>query len=90
MEKVTITNTTNARVVINNSELKFKRVFEKKGAKATIDKEIFTELMYSNGFRKLVESGELYVEDMEVKKEVGLEPDDATEPVNIIILSEKQ
>ena len=90
MEKVTITNTTNARVVINNSELRFTRVFERKGAKATIEKDIFKELMYSNGFRRLVESGELYVEDMEVKKEVGLEPEDATEPTNIIVLSEKQ
>ena len=90
MEKVTITNTTNARVVINNSELRFTRVFERKGAKATIEKDIFKELMYSNGFRRLVESGELYVEDMEVKKEVGLEPEEATEPTNIIVLSEKQ
>ena len=38
----------------------------------------------------LIKKGILYVEDMEVKKEAGLEPDNATEPVNIIVLTDKQ
>lgn len=88
--KVTIINTTNARIVISNPELRFKRVLEKKNAKVTVEKDIFTELMYSNGFRNMIESGYLYIEDMEIKKEVGLEPEDATEPVNIIVLTDKQ
>ena len=88
--KVTLINTTNSTVVVNNPNLRFRRVWERKNAKATIDKEIFTELLYSTSFRNLIESGRLYVEDMEIKKEVGLEPEDATEPVNIIVLTEKQ
>ena len=32
----------------------------------------------------------LYIEDMDIKKEIGLEPEEATEPVNIIVLDEKQ
>lgn len=88
--KVTVINAINARVVINNPDLKFKRVLAQKGAKAAIDKEIFTELLYSNSFRRMIENGIIYIEDMEVKKEVGLEPEDATEPVNIIVLTEKQ
>lgn len=88
--KVTVINAINARVVINNPDLKFKRVLAQKGAKAAIDKETFTELLYSNSFRKMIEEGIIYIEDMEVKKEAGLEPEDATEPVNIIVLTEKQ
>ena len=88
--KVTIINTSNNYVVINSPQLRFKRVLEKKGAKVVIDKEIFTELLYSTGFNNLVKKGILYIEDMEIKKEVGLEPEDATEPVNIIVLTDKQ
>ena len=35
-------------------------------------------------------TGMLYIEDMEVKKELGLEPEDATEPENIIVLSDAE
>lgn len=88
--KITVMNAINARIVINNPDLKFKRVLAQKGAKASIDKEIFTELMYSSSFRRMIENGIIYIEDMEAKKEVGLEPEEATEPVNIIVLTEKQ
>jgi hypothetical protein len=88
--KVTVISTTNATIVINNPNLRFRRVWERKGAKAVIEKDIFSELMYATDFRSLVECGKLYIEDMEIKKEVGLEPEDAAEPVNIIVLSEKQ
>ena len=45
--------------------------------------------MYDPGFNYMLEQGVLYVEDMEVKKELGLEPETATEPENIIVLSDK-
>lgn len=32
----------------------------------------------------------LYIEDMETKKNLGLEPADAEEPTNIIVLSDKE
>ena len=38
----------------------------------------------------MIDSGMLYIEDMAVKKELGLEPEDAKEPVNIIVLSDKE
>lgn len=88
--KVTIVSTTNARIVVNNPNLRFKRVWERRNVKVTIDKEVFQELLYSIDFKNLIDSGVLYVEDLEIKKEVGLEPEDATEPVNIIVLTEKQ
>ena len=54
-----------------------------------IDKELLENLMYDNGVEYMFQTGMLYIEDMEVKKEMGLEPEDATEPVNIIVLSDK-
>ena len=45
-------------------------------------------MMYDSGFKYMIDTGMLYIEDLEVKKELGLEPEDATEPVNIIVLSD--
>ena len=38
----------------------------------------------------VIKEGMLYIEDMGAKKELGLEPVDAEEPVNIIVLTDKQ
>ena len=38
----------------------------------------------------MIESGMLYIDDLQVKKDLGLEPEDATEPVNLIPLEEPQ
>ena len=38
----------------------------------------------------MLKDGDLYIEDMEVKKALGLEPDDAKEPENIIVLNENK
>ena len=45
--------------------------------------------MYDNGVEYMFSTGMLYIEDMEVKKELGIEPEDATESVNVIVLSDK-
>ena len=88
--KVTITNMINAQVCINLPEIHFKHTWEKRGDKFSVGGEIFDAMMYNNGARRIFEKGILYTEDMEVKKEYGLEPEDATEPVNIIVLNEAQ
>ena len=46
--------------------------------------------MYDPCSEYMFRSGMLYIEDMDIKKEIGLEPEEATEPVNIIVLDEKQ
>ena len=45
--------------------------------------------MYDPSFKNMIEDGTLYIEDFEFKKELGIEPEDATEPT-IIYLDEKQ
>ena len=41
------------------------------------------------GVEYLFEQGLLYIEDMQIKKDLGLEPIDAEEPTNIIIPDDK-
>lgn len=90
MDKIIIVSNTNSRVGVNLPEIRFSRKWPAKGSKVTVDKETFEQMMYDAGTRYMFESGMLYTEDLEVKKLVGLEPEDAEEPVNIIILDDKQ
>ena len=46
--------------------------------------------MQDPGFKYMIDEGMLYIEDMEVKKELNIEPEDAEEPVNIIVLSDAE
>jgi uncharacterized protein Smg (DUF494 family) len=88
-EKVKVVSMTTGRVGVHSPELHFSRQWMKKGSSVMIDREILEELMYDNGFKYMIDTGMLYIEDMEVKKDLGLEPEDAEKPVNIIILTEK-
>lgn len=88
--KVVVKNMTSSPVTIMSQMMSFKRELAPKGAEISIDKETFEQLMYEPGIRYMIESGILYIEDMEIKKELGIEPEDAEEPVNIIVLTDKQ
>ena len=89
-KKVKVINMSNGRVVVNSPALRFRRVWERKGATISIDFDLLEELKYNVGFERLLQNGTLYIEDMDTKKELGLEPMEADEPVNIIILSDEQ
>ena len=89
-QKIDIISNVNSRVGVLLPEIKFSRKWPKKGSKVTVDKETFEHMMYDNGTRYMFETGMLYITDMEIKKEVGLEPEEAIEPTNIIILDDKQ
>lgn len=88
--KVTIVSNVNGPVGVYLPQIQFRREWAKRGQKYTVDKTVLENMMYDNGARYMLETGMLYIEDMEVKKEVGLEPEDATEPTHIIVLNEKQ
>jgi len=46
--------------------------------------------MSDKGFYNMIAEGTLYIEDMDIKKELDIEPQDATEPVNVIVYTEAQ
>jgi hypothetical protein len=47
-------------------------------------------MLWDNGVRVMIDRGILYIPDMKDKIDLGLEPEDATEPENIIVLSDLQ
>ena len=89
-DKVKVVNLISSRVNISIPEMRLKRVWEKKGAVRTIPYEELEEAMYNPGVEALFREGILGIEDMKVKQRLGLEPEDAEEPVNIIILDDMQ
>lgn len=87
---VEIVSTVNAQVSIVQREYHFDHTWRKRGDKYKIDYDLLQQMMYDNGTRAMFEDGTLYIEDMQTKIDLDLEPQDATEPENIIVLSEAQ
>jgi len=89
-KKVKVASLVSQRVVLTVPDLRLRRVWEKKGAVMTIPFEQLEEAMYSPGVENLFRNGLLGIDDMEVKIALGLEPEGAKEPVNIITLNDEQ
>ena len=77
--KVKIENLVSSRVVLTMPEMRLRRVWEKKGAVKVIPFDQLEEAIYNPGVEALFRDGVLGIEDMEVKKALGLEPEDADE-----------
>lgn len=88
-DKIKVISEFNGRCVIENPDLRISRVWPARGSVITFTKEQIEELMFDPAFSNMVKEGYLYIEDLEVKKEVGVEPEDATEET-AILLDEKQ
>ena len=88
--KVKVVNLISSRVNINIPDIRLNRVWERKGAIKVIPFDQLEEAMYNPGVEALFREGILGIDDLEIKKALGLEPDDATEPVNIIVLNDTQ
>lgn len=88
-EKITIVSTVNGNIGIYLPDLHFRKEWTRKGMKIQIDKDLLEDIMYDPGSEYMFKTGMLYIDDMDTKKHLGLEPEDATEPKNIIILNDK-
>ena len=88
-DKVKIISAFDGRCGIDNADLHISRRWPARGSVVTLDKETVEELMFDDAFKNMVEDGTLYIEDFELKKELGIEPEDATAPT-IIYLSDKE
>jgi len=87
---VTVKNMTNSPVTIMSRNHHLIREIAPHGASTYFDKTLFEQLLFEPGIKYMIDSGILYIEDMETKKELGIEPEDAKEPVNVIVLTDKQ
>ena len=90
MDKVKVKSMVAHKVTVNSPDLRFSRTWQSYGSVVSIDREILDELMYDIGFQNMIKMGILYIEDMQTKKDLGLEPENATEPQNIIVLTDKE
>ena len=88
MAKVKITSTTVGEVSVFQPSIPFRMSWPSKGSTRVVEEEVLEQLLYTPGFKRMIDSGVLYIEDLDQKKKLGLEPEDATEPVNIIVLSD--
>ena len=88
--KVKVISTVIGSVGVHLPNLNFARYWPQKGSVVMIPFSILEEGIFDVGFYNMLKDGDLYIEDMEVKKALGLEPDDATVPENIIVLPENK
>lgn len=88
--KICVVSTMNAQVGITLPDLRLNKSWPKKGTKIFIEKDVLEEAMYDPGVKYMFDEGILYIEDMKEKINLGLEPEGATEPQNIIVLSDMQ
>lgn len=88
-KRITLTNMCKHEISLSFPEFHFVRTLPKKGATVKIDRETFLEMVYDPGLSYMLQSGMIFLDDMEIKKDIGLEPEDAEEPKNIKMLSDK-
>lgn len=90
MAKVKVTSTTTGEVSVFQPSIPFRMSWPAKGSTRVVEEEVLEQLLYTPGFKRMIDAGVLYIEDLDQKKKLGLEPEDATEPVNIIVLSDTE
>lgn len=65
------------------------RVWNKKGQKLPVSKDVLREAIYEPGVEYMFKKGILYIDDMELKIELGLEAPGATAPTEILPVDDK-
>ena len=88
--KVMVESLTTGRIGITIPELRLRRTWERKGAKIPVDFEVLQEAIYYPGVEYMFKEGLLGIESMEHKIALGLEPEGAEAPTEIIILTDTQ
>lgn len=87
---VLVKNMIDSRVGVADATTGLKRRWERRGQTLPIPFNVMEQLLWQDGFRRMIDQGYLYIENMKDKQDLGLEPMEATQPVNIIALSETQ
>ena len=88
-DKIKVISAARGRCIINNRDLGIRRIWQARGDVVLFTKEQIESLMYDPAFSNMVQEGYLYIEDMEVKKDIGIEPEDAQTPT-IILMNDKE
>ena len=89
-KKVKVKSLVNGRLGIKLPDLRLNVRWDRKGQTRMIDFEVLQEAMFDYGTEYMFKQGMLGIEDMETKIALGLEPEGATEPQLIKVLSDEQ
>ena len=87
-EKIKVISACRGRCGIDDADLRISRRWKGRGDAVLFTRDQLEELMFNPAFMNMVREGKLYIEDMEVKKEMGVEPEDAEKPT-LILLDDK-
>ena len=87
---VKLRSTSTGTFSINEPAYNIRRIFPKKGSVQTVPFDILEQLLWQPGFRAAIDSGLLYIDDMQDKIDLGLEQPDTKVPTNIKVLNETQ
>ena len=85
-EKVMITSMVGGTISAASLE---HRVWNKKGQKLPVSKDVLREAIYEPGIEYMFKKGILYIDDMDMKIELGLESPGATAPTDILPVDDK-
>lgn len=86
---VTVKSGTRGTVSVVYPQYGLNRRWNKMGQPMQIPFDLLQQCLWENGFDRMIRSGVLYIDNMQDKIDLGLEPADATTPVNIIVFTEK-
>lgn len=87
---VRLKSTSTSTVVVSQPSYGIRRVFPNKGSVQAIPFEIMEQLLWSEGFRNLINTGILYIDNMQDKIDLGLEDEGTTQPTRIKIFTDEQ
>ena len=85
-EKVMITSMVGGTISAASLE---HRVWNKKGQKLPVSKDVLREAIYDPGIEYMFKKGIMYIDDMDMKIELGLESPGATAPTDILPVDDK-
>ena len=88
MAKINVKSMTVGEVSVFEPAIPFRASWPAKGSTRPIEEDTLEQLMYTPGFEYMIKQGMLYIEDMDAKKKLGIEPEEAKEPVNIMPLTD--
>lgn len=87
---VKLTSTDTGTVVVHEPAYSIHREFPGKGTSQMIPFDIMEQLMWRTGFKNMILSGTLYIDNMQDKIDLGLEDPETKDPTNIKVLNEAQ
>ena len=85
-DKVMVTSMVGGTISASSLE---HRVWNKKGQKLPVSKDVLREAIYEPGIEYMFKNGILYIDDMELKIELGLEAPGTETPTEVLPIDDK-